>query len=91
MVLAKIAEHIDYQSVLIGFFTLFTTFGFKYIHSDLDDEIEELLNSELMRKFYIFSFIYLATKNVVVSVIILILYSLSLWYRGRKPRAPTSE
>ena len=82
--------HIDYHNVMIGLFTLCTTFGFKYIHSDLDDEIEEILNSELMRKIYIFAFVYLATKNVIVSIIIVLLYSLALWYR-RKPQLSDAE
>lgn len=84
--LSELFEHIDFNSILIGFFTLFTTFGFKYIHADLDDEIEAILDSEWMRKFYIFSFIYLATKNMAVSLILTIVYILSVWF-GKKDKA----
>lgn len=64
----------SFQKLLVGLFTIFTTFGVKYIYDDLDESIENILGSKWMRRLYIFGFAYLATQDFYIATLVLFLY-----------------
>jgi len=70
----KIFNEESLQKLLIGIFTIFTTFGVKYIYEDIDDYIENILKSKWMRRLYIFGFAYLATQDLYIALLIMFLY-----------------
>ena len=75
-ILTNLLQNEDFEKLLIGILTLVTTFGFKYIYDDLDDSIEAILASNVMRKIYIFGFVFLATKDWRISLLLVIVYSI---------------
>lgn len=69
--------NLDYENIWIGLLTLLTTIGFKYVHKDLDNtNAHQILQSKWMRRLYIFGFIYLATKDYKISILLSLMYLL---------------
>jgi len=73
-------QDIDQNKIIIGFLTIFAAIGPKYIYDDLDYPLEKLLDSAFMRKFYIFVFVYLGTREWLISLLITIIYTIFIYF-----------
>jgi hypothetical protein len=74
------------QPYMTGILTLLASFAPKYIYDDLDDWMDDYLNCELMRKIYIFAFLYLATKDLETSIILLLVYMIFMFSIRKQPK-----
>lgn len=65
------------SKLLIGFSTLLISIGSKYLFNDINDtEVREILSHPLMKQFIIFLILFLATRDIVISMCMSALLSL---------------
>lgn len=50
--------------------------GINFIKDDLSKKQQDFLNNYVLRKIYIFALIYCGTKNIIISLICTLLYSI---------------
>ena len=70
--------------IVMGILTLFANIGTRWVYDDLDDKLESFLASKWMRKVYVFSIIYVATRDLRLSVMMTIAYWFLMYFGSTK-------
>ena len=61
---------------------LLSTFGSRFLHDDLDDDIKKFLNEPIIKLFTLFCLVYVTTRDTYTAIISSILYGILI--NGKK-------
>ena len=71
-----IIKRINQSFIMIGVAAFLGNIGTKYIFNDFPPEMHKALNHRWMRKVYVFSIVFIATRDAKVSFLITVLYAI---------------
>jgi len=71
-----INKQINSSQYFFGLMMIILNLGSRYISLDLTSNQEKLLSSLLMRKITLFSIVFMATRDFIISIILTIIFSL---------------
>ena len=54
----------------IGIMMIFVNIGSRYLIEELDDDIRGIINSSYFRRFVIFCVLFMATRDIIISIIL---------------------
>jgi hypothetical protein len=54
----------------IGLMMIFVNIGSRYLIEELDDDIRGIINSTYFRRFVIFCVLFMATRDIIISIIL---------------------
>lgn len=71
------------RNMLLALLTCMVNLGSRWIHEDFDEDLEIFLSNKYMRKLYVFAIVFIATENFNLSLLILILYWIAVYFLSK--------
>ena len=67
-VLAELVKTLNSSKFFVGMMMIILNIGSKYIEIDLGKNQKQLLNNKIMRRILIFTIVFIATKDILISL-----------------------
>ena len=80
-----IVVKINQNFFLLGITALLGNIGAKYVFNDFTPQITKILDKPFMRKIYVFSMVFLSTRNIKLAMAITIFYVCFIKYFKQEP------
>ena len=71
-------NHLNENNYFIGLAMILVNIGARFIIDELDDDVREYLSSGLIRKVFVFSSVFMATRDIFTSIILTIVFNIYL-------------
>tara|TARA_B100000131_G_C17849041_1_gene505116 strand:- start:287 stop:661 length:375 start_codon:yes stop_codon:yes gene_type:complete len=70
----QLSDYFKNSTVLIGICILFMNIGGGYVKKEIPDYMEEIFNTPLLRRFFVFTIVLLYTKDIESAIIVTIIF-----------------
>jgi len=68
------SDYFQKSSLLIGVTILFMNIGGNSIRQEIPDYIDEIINTPILRRFFIFALVLIYTKDIAASIVVTLLF-----------------
>ena len=68
------SEYFQKSSLLIGLTIIFMNIGSSSIRQEMPDYIDEIINTPILRRFFIFTLVLIYTKDVGASIVVTLIF-----------------
>ena len=68
------SDYFQKSSLLIGVTILFMNIGGNSIRQEMPDYIDEIINTPILRRFFIFTLVLIYTKDIAASIVVTLLF-----------------
>ena len=76
---------LDNNTIILGLAIIFSNFGGKYLIDELADDYQYYFKKySIIRRLTIFSIFYIATRNFISSILLLVLYMTTIYFINTK-------
>ena len=74
----KLYKQINENKYLLGLMMILVTVGGRFIISELNEEQKKNINNKTLRRLFIFGVFFMATRDIVTSLILTIVFVLTI-------------
>lgn len=65
---------VNENKYFIGFAVILLNIGARFIIDELDDDLRSMVNDKIVRRFFIFCSFFLATRDIVISITLTVVF-----------------
>tara|TARA_B110000879_G_C10976857_1_gene433755 strand:- start:373 stop:714 length:342 start_codon:yes stop_codon:yes gene_type:complete len=74
----KLYKQVNENKYLLGLMMIMVTIGGRFIIGELDEEQKKNINNKTLRRLFIFGVFFMATRDIVTSLILTIVFVLTI-------------